>query len=414
MRFLIKLELINYLKHSHLIIDLQNGVNVIGGASGTGKSCIRCAIEDLYFNEDIKNSIKEGTKKSQIIATYSDGIEIEKVRSSTINRYILRKPNEEPQEFNKVGKEVPLEIKEIIGLDYYECDDEKLNLNIAQQIELPFLLDKSPTFRMKLFNQLTGNANIDELLSSYNKDIFNLNREIPSIEKDLESKNNDLNQKNTQLKDLTLKYNTIEDSYTKLQNKYSQYEQFISIFNKIKDLKEKAEFLQYKINQIKIPEVLNFQVIRDKIHLYEQLKTLLNALQSTKNKIAISQDVLKQKVLPELNIKEIEGKINRYDKLKLLYYSINTLNNKIQTQKIAELPKINIAELENKIQYYEILKTFFENIQRLKQQINEKKQNFVKIEEELLQVFETYEEMKKSVPKCDKCGQYIMDCKDEL
>lgn len=367
-----KLRLINYLIHEDITIDLINGVNIIGGESGTGKSSIRCAIEDLCWNEDIKNCIREGSKKAQIILTLSDGTEIEKVFSASINRYILRIPGEKEQQFDKIGKSVPDEIKKILELDYYECDDEKLNLNVASQMTLPFLLDQSPTFRMKLFNQLTGNANIDELLTSYNKDIFNLNREIPTLEKSLEEKDKDLTQKIDNLQILSTKVTKLQKIQQIIKEKYVRYEAILSIFNKIKDLKEKKEFLQYKISQIKIPEISNFQQLREKIEFYDKLKSYLNALQSTKTKIAISIDVLKKKVLPDLNSKEIEDKIKRY----------------------------------------EMLKTVYKNLLSIKGKIEQNNSNLIKINKEVQEAHESYEALKQSQPKCDKCGQYLLNCKD--
>lgn len=366
---LIKLHLINYINHSDLTINLVDGVNIIGGPSGSGKSAIRCSLDDLYFNEDIKNSIKEGTKKSQIIATFDDGTEIEKVRSATINRYILRKPNQEKQVFDKIGKDVPQEIKEVVGLDYYECDGEKLNLHIAPQITLPFLLEQSPTFRMKLFNQLTGNSNIDELLSSYNKDIFNLNREIPVNEKELEDKNADLNEKVVQLQEVDEKLSNLEKIYAIIQAKYQQYEQLLSNYNKIKELKEKREFLQYKLLQNKIPQLYDGQLLREKIEKLDKLKTLLNALESTKKKIDTSATILQNQCLPCLNVQEIQGKIGAYTTLKTIFNQIQEITTKITKNK--------------------------QNVQLIKQEIDTNQKN--------------YEELKTKFPICDNCGQYILN-----
>lgn len=366
------LTLINYLNHSHLDISFTDGVNIIAGKSGVGKSSIRSAIEDLFFNEDIKNPIKEGEKRYQIIGKFEGGIEVEKVRSATINRYILRKPNQEEQVFDKIGKDIPNEIKEIFGIDYYECDGEKLNLNVARQIGLPFLLDKTPSFRMKLFNQLTGNSFVDKLLSEYNKDIFNINKDLKVHEKTLEQYQKSLEEKEKNFKILDEKYGQIQSKYVILLERVKRYEQLLSISNKIKELKEKKDFCIYKLNKIKIPKDLDTKGLREKIEKYNKLKTLLNALQSTNSKLDIARAKLIKQVQPELNRIKIQAKIDSYEMLKTVYNKINTL----------------------------------------KQQIEEKREKLSKIKQDLIQKQKEFEELKKSMPICDKCGQYIINCEE--
>ena len=59
-----KLELINVQKHSHLVINLRNGVNIFWGKTGCGKSAIIRALRWILANDFSSDEIrKDGTKR---------------------------------------------------------------------------------------------------------------------------------------------------------------------------------------------------------------------------------------------------------------------------------------------------------------------------------------------------------------
>ena len=187
------LKLNNFQKHSDLQINFVNGVNVLYGASDIGKSCIRRAIEWVVQNESIDGVRKTGTKKTTVTITLDNNIEVERVRSTSINRYIIRKGKDE-QVYDAIGKSIPDEVKEVLTIYPIDIDGEQIYLNSQPQIGLPFLFDKSPAFRMKLFNKLTGNDVLDRLFSEFNKDILRIKRNLKEETerfKDREPKLND-------------------------------------------------------------------------------------------------------------------------------------------------------------------------------------------------------------------------------
>ncbi len=147
-----KLQLINFQKHSDLKIDFKNGVNVLYGSSDAGKSCIRRAIEWITQNESIDGIRKTGTKQTSVSIILDNDIEIERIRSQSINRYIIRQGDDE-KVYDAVGKSIPDEVKEVLSIYPIDIDGEEIYLNSYPQIGLPFLFDKSPSFRMKLFNK---------------------------------------------------------------------------------------------------------------------------------------------------------------------------------------------------------------------------------------------------------------------
>jgi DNA repair exonuclease SbcCD ATPase subunit len=195
MLYLDKLIMINFQKHDNLTLDFVNGVNVLHGKSRSGKSCIRRAIEWVGYNANIDAVRKQGTKKTTVTLVFSTGVEVSRIRSESINRYILKKDGEE-KVFDSVGRSIPEEVQQAMQLSPITIDGTDLNINIANQITLPFLLDQSPSFRMKLFNKLTGNDLIDKMLVSLNKDILKYNKHIKTSEENIATYQKDLEEAN--------------------------------------------------------------------------------------------------------------------------------------------------------------------------------------------------------------------------
>ena len=111
-----QLILKNVQKHSHLIINFVDGINIIHGSSDCGKSCVIRAIRFLYYNEQPRKEAirKEDSKKTIVKGIFDNGITIERIKSNTVNAYILTIPGKDPERFDAIGKNVPERIKEIL------------------------------------------------------------------------------------------------------------------------------------------------------------------------------------------------------------------------------------------------------------------------------------------------------------
>ena len=179
-----QLILKNFQKHSDLTLDFISGVNVLYGKTEAGKSCIRRAFSWLFFGIPQGNVIrKENTKKTSVKGILNNGISVERIKSASVNAYILNIPGKKEQRFDSVGRKIPEEIQLALKTSLIEIDKETINLNIADQIALPFLMDESGTFRSKLFNKITGSEITDKVLQDLNKDILKISREEKIMKK---------------------------------------------------------------------------------------------------------------------------------------------------------------------------------------------------------------------------------------
>jgi len=328
-----RLEIINFQKHSKLNIDFVKGVNVICGASRTGKSCLRRSIDWVVNNKKIDAVRKEGTKKTSVKIFFSDNIILEKVRSSSINRYILT-VNGKESEFNSIGKEIPQEIKDVINLNPIEIDKESINLNIAEQITLPFLLDKPGSFRMKLFNLLTGNELQDKLLGAFNKSLLNVGRSVKSQDEIVEKSKDDL----IEIEKERNNYQKIVDSfkihYERVKKLKERLDKLTKIQEELEINEEEIEIAKEQLKSIKTVNVEIFNQAIQKAKKLEKLESLRESLVSNEKEIKDIRAKIGEIRLTEVDFIPLQAKIERLNTLKSWIKDNNALS---QTKKETEI-----------------------------------------------------------------------------
>ncbi len=348
------LHLINFQKHAELQIDFCKGVNVLYGSSDAGKSCIRRAIEWIVQNESIDGIRKIGTKQTSVTIILDNGIEIEKVRSASINRYILRE-GEKESVFNSVGKTIPDEIKEKLTIYPIEVDGESIYLNSQPQIALPFLFDKSPSFRMKLFNKLTGNDVLDKLFGQFNVDILRIKRGHREEVERFEERAKDLKTKQIEKEKAEAVYGRLKkrvENIKKLHEKYSKLMELKTLEeNVVSDLEE----TKIKLKNLKVPQEADIKQLKEKIDRYEQVKSVKNGCERLLVSLSKVSGQLKTIRVPDVDMATWLGKVKRLDSLQRakgkldgsskLYYTIEE-----------DLEKVSLALGDKINEYKDLLK----------------------------------------------------------
>ena len=76
MKYIASIELVDFQIHKELKVDFTDGINVLIGASGKGKSCIRRAIEWCLFNKSIDGIRREGSKKTSVKITLANELSL--------------------------------------------------------------------------------------------------------------------------------------------------------------------------------------------------------------------------------------------------------------------------------------------------------------------------------------------------
>jgi len=174
-----KVKLENFQKHDKLEVNFSKGVNVLWGETNSGKSCVIRAMQWVLFNEPKGDAVRKNKVKEKTIVEVEldNGVTIIREKSSSINSYTIRKDGQEKR-FDSIGKVIPEEIISITNMFPMMIEKENIILNVAPQISLPFMMKESGTFRMKIFNKLTGNDVLDTVIQSFNKEKLKTGRDI--------------------------------------------------------------------------------------------------------------------------------------------------------------------------------------------------------------------------------------------
>ena len=352
---IIKLEIKNFQKHANLTLDFTQGVNVIYGQTDAGKSCIRRALSWIFFNVPRGDVIrKAGTKKTSATVTFDDGIKVERIKSNSANAYIIHVKGEKKR-FDAIGKNIPEEVLKVLKMTPIVVDNDKLVLNIADQITLPFLLDKPATFRSKLFNKLTGSDIVDKALQSLNKDILRIGKEERIEKKSVEEKKKQLEGLTKEKEKIGTTYEKVSKIFVNLKEKQEKYNQLKDFLEKLNNIKNEIGKINESLKGIKLIDENIFINLKNSIDKLNNLSQLLSTLCDNKRELKDVNEEISRLRIPDINIKELRKKIEKLTKLQKIITQLDDIKiaNKKFTSKIENITKQ--IEEDNK-KYKELLK----------------------------------------------------------
>lgn len=312
--YLQKIKIENFQNHAELEIKFVNGVNVVYGDSGTGKTNIKHAIEFLCQHTTFKGQRKVGTKKTSVTGEFDNGIIVERIISASINRYVLTKDGKESV-FDSVGRSAPEEIQDAIGIFPIVVDGEEIFLNSASQVALPFLFDKSASFRMKLFNKLTGNDVLDRLFGQFNKDILRIKRGHREETELFEERATLLKKKQIEKEKAEAQHIRLKKRVENIKKLYERYSKLVEL----KELEEKTvcelQETKLKLKNLKVPQATDIKQLKEKIDRYQEVKTAKNDCERLQAGLDKVRGQLKAIRSVSMDIEPLKAKIDRFDSL---------------------------------------------------------------------------------------------------
>lgn len=402
------IKLRNFQKHKNLDIDLSSGINIIHGRTGAGKSCVRRAIEMCLFNIMPKGAITQGEKQCSVEIGIGD-ISVTRVRSKTINRYVLKIGDDE-KTYDSIGKTIPDDVKKAININNLSVDSEEIILNSQPQMGLPFLFDKAPSFRAKILNKLTGNDVLDTLFGGYNKDILKCQREVKRETEILEKRQSDISEKEIKKEKNEVIYNKLKKLYKKAEESENKLCKLLEIKDLLDKTKDNISENKILLNSIKIPETNTLEQLIDKITKLESLKT---SLQSTSTLLNDTNHDYSKITLPNVNYSDLTAKINRLSSLvSIKSDSIQINKEKLDIESLnTPLPDVNISKVSNKFDRYNKLLKIKQDLDNsnkmlytLIEKINADKEGYEKDEIE-------YKSILKKLGVCPLCNSILKDDK---
>lgn len=237
-------------------LEFKKGLNLIIGASSSGKSTLLRAIRSMMDNTFSDSNVSYGEKKLAIKIKDEENTAIY-VRDlgSTTNKTTY-KINDTV--YTKVGRNPPDELSSLFKISPVEIDGEKINFNFSSQFAGPFLLLGSQSL---LYSILTYRSSFDitKINDLYYSDLKKTKQEVNVLEKtkdNLEQERYRLSQKYDTLKD-------VPDMFIEMQRvkqKYAQVESLRKTITRFKELLSAQELERDRVNQInallvKFPDV---------------------------------------------------------------------------------------------------------------------------------------------------------------
>jgi len=168
-----QLLIFNFQSHKDSHLEFTDGVNVIVGASDSGKSAIIRALKWLVWNRPSGEALRSTWGGKTEVELFTDDTHV--VRSKDKEElYVLG-----DQHFKAFRTDVPKEIQDALNMT---------EINLQQQLDQPFLLSLSAGQVAEHFNHIAKLDQIDRGLSNINKTIRELEADRKYKQSDIEEK----------------------------------------------------------------------------------------------------------------------------------------------------------------------------------------------------------------------------------
>lgn len=421
MIYITKVILKNFQSHEYSELEFTQGLNVILGQSDSGKTAIIRGIKWALYNEPKGDFfVREGEKETSVEIFFSNNVILKRIRLASKNIYELTDSFGKLQRFESFGNIVPPQIYEEIQMSSYtNFTSSKSMLNIAEQLDGPFLIQDSPYERAKAIGKLNDVDILDVAYSDLKSDLLSLNSELK----------NKINLKNEAQAELD-SLNFLEDYEKRLENLKKIKEIFLKnndFLLRLIDYKRQAENIESElekerdiINKFKKLEEAN-TIFTEAINKKSKLKELINLRNDfiyNSKEIEKNEELLKKLENLEF-IKNINKKSNEINQVFLdlislknqilnLERTINLTKEKIRSLKNLEKIQIILSDLENRNKNFN---DFLEIKKRLSV-LNEKfkiADKFLKGYEKLDESFKLFKKLEKNIYVYNKLIQINED-----
>lgn len=378
MRYIKSIEIINFQSHKNTKIIFNEGYNVICGPSDSGKSAVIRALKWVLYNEPKGTDfITQGENSCKVSITFSDEVTIIRERAKNRNIYRLINSKGEESIFEGFKNDIPKEILSAHGINKVYIDiDSPESINIASQLEGPFLLDKTGSIKAKAIGKLVGVHIIDEALKELNKDLLNIQGEVKRLSKDYDDINNDLKQYEN-LESVRKNIEITENNLNKLNDKVNRLEKLKSIKSKLLAVEKEIHETQEII--IKIGDLDNtFDLISladSKITLRNKFNYTNDSLRQILNEINYQKKILDiTKHTDSCSLKLIDAanalnRVNILKKINIQYLSIadeiNKLNSIYNKLKTVDKAKESLESYKSKFDIYVKLNNIKSNLENV-------------------------------------------------
>lgn len=180
-----KIELHDFQCYADAEITLSPGLNLFCGSSNAGKSSLVRALDWVLFNRPRRGTtelFRKGSSSCSALLEFDDCI-VERFRSSVENGYRLFQEGTK-SEFLSIGQEVPGAIEAALNIRPFDVAGDECFLNLAPQIDPPFLVTLTPVNMYRHIADITGLGHLGKALQLADRDALHLRQELQVLNED--------------------------------------------------------------------------------------------------------------------------------------------------------------------------------------------------------------------------------------
>lgn len=366
---LTKVVLTNFQAHKYLEVDCAGFTTLTGGSNG-GKSAVLRAIQGLVRNDSAADYVRHGQKMLSVKLYFDDGYVVEWIKGSGENKYILTDPDSHSRTFDKVGADVPEEVRSVLRLGPIAVKgSDKEYVNFHNQLESPFLISSTPGSVAKLFGELTSASDLYSAVSEGNRQVRSTGALRSTRKTDVEK-----------IKDGLL-------SYDNLDNQVVALEEAKKAFNKCQET---------ELTLTKLTETINS--LRSIIKAEATLTKLTKSLQAAEG---INLDALYEEAQTYVGIQSAITKSKKFDEYELAAVGLVSALEKTSEVNLTEVEMLSI-QLNNFQHTVNAIKTYDSQIMSLETNIDQALSTIRQLDQQII-------DSTGLLDVCSECGQELTE-----
>jgi len=318
-------------------LDLSEGLNVISGISGSGKTSTIRSLDwginnrpsGFGFRRDPR---KDKTGKKPLSKDIDTEVELEfvdneyavvrarnELKEEGSNAYILIDGNDNEEVFGGLKTDVPDKISKIINISPY---------SFQKQHDPIFLLNDSPGVVAQKINELCGWEDVDIIRKRCDSIISKTKEQFDSVVEEIKDKQNEVKSLSF-IDNLNEKIGTLEKLENDKLDVDDDLEELILLTDEINGIKDTIviteELLKIESKCNRLNEMISIYDSIDK--KYSMLSLLIDEIKDAKSKIEESEQAL----AIEIKVNKLDNLINQFnkasDKIEIISNYINQITN---------------------------------------------------------------------------------------
>ena len=371
------------------------GLNCIIGQSNNGKSALMRAAKACIYNTPGTTNVRLGCNNFAVgLQMNGHTVILQKGTNS-----IYKVDNEV---YGKIGRTQLDEVAKATGIKELQINGSNEDINFWDQMEKPFLLDRSETELFRFIVDSGKDNNVTTALKSITQDRQQITKDITLTEGKIRAIEDNIARQEEELKDSDKKLE-VYNRVIELGPKIKRVQDLTNLKNKsLLDAQNLSAALTTRgtIDAILSKVETKLEVIKQSSRKLELLSNLQTKIGSTQSSIDSLQETLNK--ISHLEVPDLNEKLNKYKLLSELISKSRSTSNLISELSSKQFPTLS-EDFGQKAQKYTNLGTIISNIMYKQEQIKSLEDTKKQVEEELKKVNKEIDE----VGICPTCGQPI-------